>query len=857
VARGGGRNVKEPFTTAAIPALAFHEVQRNVNERLRGMEAVPIDDEEFLSARMYTGPMYVKYNSVLRGLQSTLALFRSCFERLCRGNKYSTTLHCINSAVVKLSKSTIASKVYRGVSGGRLPHHFRVANEFGVRGGIDPAFMSTTLDREVALAYASTKEGPGVVFEIQQGMIDRGADISWLSQYPHEKEILFAPLCGLEIMKLTVDGTVLVPLVRLSINLNAATIDQVISRRRKLLIDMGTNMSVEVSAALSGTGFEEVAVKMLSDQLHRDALAQPVMWYNVEEHFQEGVARVIDAKRAALSHEKRLGWMMTRPSALSTHALPIVRLLRDEAPSVRRAALEAIGAMEAHVASPHTSSVVPCLRDVDESVRQACVEALFRVDSASLSAATPSIILILEHSSQQPSVRCAAIKALGHLDPGKLAQCVKPAVVSRLSDDFDYVRTAALEAMAVLEGSMLLAYSKQLLICLEDAIPEVRNAAVATLSSIAPYLPLNAIVARLDHRDDGVRQATLALLAKLEPHLLTECAAILVRTITDPSEHVRSAALEAIASLHPSDLATHREAVLQCFSDASAEVRGKAIESIAKLHHDPLMASLPQLLASFTDHDPGVRGKAVSVVLSRLDVSELIDHIGEIVRRIEDDDAGVRRAAMLWATAKLGPSLLGRHSRAVARGLDDSSVSVRRAAIDALTKLGPLELTAFANPIVLKFTDEILSVRLAAVRALSKLPSAALAPHAHALTERFKDPEWSVRAAALCTLGSLGTALREYLPIILTMIEDAFDGVRSAAVDVILSTGLDAIADHGPAIAQRLDHPKAGVKVAALSLLASLPTYEYRYAYLSLLAALPTYAYRAACTQLPYPHHHP
>ena len=31
-------------------------------------------------------------------------------------------------------------------------------------------------------------------------MIDRGADIGWLSQYPHEARSLFAPLTGLEVL---------------------------------------------------------------------------------------------------------------------------------------------------------------------------------------------------------------------------------------------------------------------------------------------------------------------------------------------------------------------------------------------------------------------------------------------------------------------------------------------------------------------------------------------------------------------------------------------------------------------------------------------------------------------------------
>jgi hypothetical protein len=50
---------------------------------------------------------------------------------------------------------------------------------------------------------------------MRQGMVDRGADIGWLSQYPHEMEILFAPLTGLEIHSISVDGSVLVPEIRL------------------------------------------------------------------------------------------------------------------------------------------------------------------------------------------------------------------------------------------------------------------------------------------------------------------------------------------------------------------------------------------------------------------------------------------------------------------------------------------------------------------------------------------------------------------------------------------------------------------------------------------------------------------
>ena len=84
--------------------------------------------------------MYLKYNAVLRGL--LFEYMRDTFESLCKGNRYTTTLHAMNSTVVKLSKLTTAEKkVYRGVSGGRLPEACRVPNEFGVKGGVEAGFM--------------------------------------------------------------------------------------------------------------------------------------------------------------------------------------------------------------------------------------------------------------------------------------------------------------------------------------------------------------------------------------------------------------------------------------------------------------------------------------------------------------------------------------------------------------------------------------------------------------------------------------------------------------------------------------------------------------------------------------------
>jgi hypothetical protein len=101
-------------------------------------------------------------------------------------------MHVINSVIVTMSKLTGAVKVYRGISGGKLPDEFWIKDaQHKARGGVEMAFLSFTLDEAVALDYiGDDKTKPRILFEVQMGMIDRGAQLTKLSQYSHEQEIL-------------------------------------------------------------------------------------------------------------------------------------------------------------------------------------------------------------------------------------------------------------------------------------------------------------------------------------------------------------------------------------------------------------------------------------------------------------------------------------------------------------------------------------------------------------------------------------------------------------------------------------------------------------------------------------------
>uniref|UniRef100_A0A7S3AUF5 Mono(ADP-ribosyl)transferase n=1 Tax=Haptolina ericina TaxID=156174 RepID=A0A7S3AUF5_9EUKA len=197
------------------------------NSKLAAIGTDPLVLVEFIGARLYTGPCYRKYNSVLRGVSGQVPFLLEAWKELCSGNKYETTLHVISAAISKLCKIQTANMLFRA-PGGALPQQFLQKNDFNVMGGVELAFMSCTTSRDVALDYAVTSNA-SVLFQIQEGYVDRGADLSWLSQYPHEKEITFPPLTTLEVKSKQVDGSVLV--VNLVPRLPSSSLKQQVSTK--------------------------------------------------------------------------------------------------------------------------------------------------------------------------------------------------------------------------------------------------------------------------------------------------------------------------------------------------------------------------------------------------------------------------------------------------------------------------------------------------------------------------------------------------------------------------------------------------------------------------------------------------
>ena len=241
-------NSEETVTSRGLPMVAFRQKWNALNSRLDAeMAESPLRPNGFVSLRLYTGPLYVKYNAVLRGLppglnQKALPALADRWHQLCKSNTYMYTLHAITAAISKLSRLTRVTKLYRG-PGGVTPKSFWEEDVYGCTGGVEMALMSCSKSKDEALKYVR-RSAAKLLFEVHQGMAARGAEISWLSQFPAEDEgalcrperipppadvmppvplhtlsdscvaVLFAPLTALEVKGTRVEGRVLVIEIR-------------------------------------------------------------------------------------------------------------------------------------------------------------------------------------------------------------------------------------------------------------------------------------------------------------------------------------------------------------------------------------------------------------------------------------------------------------------------------------------------------------------------------------------------------------------------------------------------------------------------------------------------------------------
>ena len=180
------------------------------------------------------------YNAVLR--RAPVELYE-VFEN--SGNKFSTTIHVLQSAVVKIARNFKIPDglvLYRGLSMQFPPNFFKV-DENGCRGFAEWGFMSTTANRDIAVMYSGVREGKptATVLQIKTSAVNRAACIEMFSQYSQEREYLWVPLSylqpeGGQIVESSPHGVLQTINVMVSVNGTAATTEDLLGKKKQLHI---------------------------------------------------------------------------------------------------------------------------------------------------------------------------------------------------------------------------------------------------------------------------------------------------------------------------------------------------------------------------------------------------------------------------------------------------------------------------------------------------------------------------------------------------------------------------------------------------------------------------------------------
>ena len=178
------------------------------------------------------------YNAILR--KAPESIFK-IFEQA--GNFFSTTIHVLQSAVVKIARNSKVPQnlvLYRGLSM-RFPANFYKADQNGCRGYTEWGFMSTTANKEVAIMYSGVREGKSTatVLQIKTSSVNRPACIETFSQYPQEREYLWVPLSymqpeGAQVLEASVHGVLLTVNVDVSSNGLALTVEDLLEKKKQL-----------------------------------------------------------------------------------------------------------------------------------------------------------------------------------------------------------------------------------------------------------------------------------------------------------------------------------------------------------------------------------------------------------------------------------------------------------------------------------------------------------------------------------------------------------------------------------------------------------------------------------------------
>lgn len=323
----------------------------------------------------------------------------------------------------------------------------------------------------------------------------------------------------------------------------------------------------------------------------------------------------------------------------------LIRAARDDSDRVRVKAVQALGKMGA-AASEATETLAQALEDEDHHVSALAAQALGEIGSPAQPAST-GLSQALEHMNA--GVRRQAAAALGKIldeAPGVADPAVLDSLKKATRDEDAAVRAQALTALATVGGATDL-----LMRGLEDASPNVRQAAVAALGDQGDWDDdaLAAMARMLSDSNDEVQAAAAQAVGKTGR--ATQAALIgLVRQLQNDTMDVQSAAIQALGKLGPAARQAS-DPLLQAMCNGVPAVREQALRAITLIQP---AESEQAFIAALRDTDATLRKLASAGLLKRKRLSA--DALTALVEGLRDPDVQVRsNVAQVLARQEIVP----------------------------------------------------------------------------------------------------------------------------------------------------------------------------------------------------------
>ena len=196
----------ENFMQEVNDEIRRHWLERKDTHDVPAINLITLD--EVLSVRLYTGPGHQPINEFLRQIAKLSGRLRLALAKSATYTFAATVAnvwHAIRKLLAITPPSQMQSPLYRGVRG-ELPTTFWVEDEQKMVCAVEGGFMSTSKNKETPIKYMAeghhnilwmieAKDESDVAFH-------RGADVSRLSQFAAEEEVLFPPYTILQVVKL-------------------------------------------------------------------------------------------------------------------------------------------------------------------------------------------------------------------------------------------------------------------------------------------------------------------------------------------------------------------------------------------------------------------------------------------------------------------------------------------------------------------------------------------------------------------------------------------------------------------------------------------------------------------------------